>query len=245
MYGWRGRIGLLIPATNTTMEPEFNRLAPAGVSVHSARIETDRAATLDTLIRMENDSKAAAHRVAQAEVDVVVYGCTSGSFVKGPEWNESICEEISTITGAPTVTTAGAMVASLQHTGLRKLNVVTPYVEVTNERLIAFLEHFGIEVLSLNTFDMLDQFDHAKVEPETIYQLAKRSVTKDSDGCFVACTQLRTLEVVQKLEDDLRKPVLSATQATLWQVLDIMGVHPPIHGYGSLLSELHDGKLSR
>jgi maleate cis-trans isomerase len=245
MYGWRGKIGLLIPATNNIMEPEFNQMAPEGVSVHSARIATDRAATIETLIAMENESKSAGRLVGQAEVQVVVYGCTSGSFVQGPQWNDKICEELTEITGAPTVTTAGAMVASLLHRKVKKVSMVTPYVQVTNERLVNFLKYYDIEVVSLDTFDMLDQYDHASIRPEQIYQLVKRSHKRSADACFIACTQLRALEVVQKLEDDLQMPVMSATQATLWKAFEHLGVRPRFEGYGSLLAELAQSNLLR
>ena len=109
MYGWRGRIGLLVPSINTTMETEFWRIAPEGVSVHTARIAGGRHGTPEELRGMENASKQAAADVAMVEPDVVVYGCTSGSFFEGPEWNRKICEQLTAIAKAPTVTTAGAM----------------------------------------------------------------------------------------------------------------------------------------
>ncbi|MGZ5139474.1 MAG: hypothetical protein ACXWCX_16885, partial [Burkholderiales bacterium] len=104
MYGWRGRIGLLVPSINTTMETEFWRIAPQGVSVHSARIAGGRHGTPEELRSMETASKKAAEEVAMVEPDVVVYGCTSGSFFEGPEWNKKICAQLSAITKAPTVT---------------------------------------------------------------------------------------------------------------------------------------------
>jgi maleate cis-trans isomerase len=113
MYGWRGRIGLLVPSINTTMETEFWRIAPEGVSVHSARIAGGRHGTPEELRGMENASKQAAQEVAMVEPDVVVYGCTSGSFFEGPAWNRKISEQLTAITRAPTVTTAGAMAACL------------------------------------------------------------------------------------------------------------------------------------
>ena len=113
MYGWRGRIGLLVPSINTTMETEFWRIAPEGVSVHSARIAGGRHGTPEELRSMEKASLKAAEEVAMVEPDVVVYGCTSGSFFEGPEWNRKICEQLSAIAKAPTVTTAGGMAACL------------------------------------------------------------------------------------------------------------------------------------
>ncbi|MBC7778996.1 MAG: aspartate/glutamate racemase family protein [Proteobacteria bacterium] len=244
MYGWRGRIGLLVPSINTTMETEFWRIAPPGVSVHTARIAGGREGTPEELRNMEQSSKHAASEVAMVEPDVVVYGCTSGSFFEGPEWNTRICEQLSALTKAPTVTTAGAMVACLNENGIRKVDVVTPYVELTNERLKQFAGAFGIQTVKLGTFDMLDMFDHAKVLPEEIYRKVKEMTTPESQAVFVACTQLRALEVLDMLERDLGKPVYSAVQASAWQAYRAIGVDPKIADCGSLLRSLSgsDGK---
>jgi len=240
MYGWRGRIGLLVPSINTTMETEFWRIAPEGVSVHSARIAGGRHGTPEELRGMEAASKQAARDVAMVEPDVVVYGCTSGSFFEGPEWNRKICDQLSEIAKAPAVTTAGAMAAALIAGGHSKVDVVTPYVELTNERLRHFLRAHDIEVVTLGTFDMLDMFDHAKIEPGEIYRKVREITTPKSEAVFVACTQLRAMEVLDNLERDLGKPVYSAIQATAWQAYQAMGIDPGVTDCGSLLRKLSD-----
>ena len=240
MYGWRGRIGLLVPSINTTMETEFGQIAPEGVSVHSARIAGGRHGTPEELRAMEAASQQAARDVAMVQPDVVVYGCTSGSFFEGPEWNRRICAQLTEITGAPTVTTAGAMAACLAARGYKKVDVVTPYVELTNERLKQFLKAHGIDVVKLGTFDMLDMFDHAKIQPDEIYRKVKEITTPEAEAVFVACTQLRALEVLDMLERDLGKPVYSAVQASAWQAYEAMGVDPHITNCGSLLRRLSE-----
>lgn len=240
MYGWRGRIGLLVPSINTTMETEFWRIAPEGCSVHSARISGGRHGTPEELRGMEEASKAAARDVGMVEPDVVVYGCTSGSFFEGPDWNKRICAQLTEITGAPTVTTAGAMADCLKAGGHKKVDIVTPYVELTNERLKDFLRAHGIQVSRLGTFDMLDMFDHAKILPEEIYRKVKETNSTDTEAIFVACTQLRALEVLDLLERDLGKPVYSAVQASAWAAFQAMGVDPNITDCGSLLRRLSE-----
>jgi len=240
MNGWRGRIGLLVPSINTTIEPDFWRIAPPGVSVHSARISGGRHGTPEELRGMEAASRVAAKDIANVEPSVVAYGCTSGSFFEGPEWNRRICEQLTAITGAPTVTTAGAMAACLMAGGHTRVDVVTPYVELTNERLKDFLRAHGIKVNRLGTFDMLDMFDHAKIEPDEIYRKAKQTNTAETEAIFIACTQLRALEVVEMLERDLGKPVYTANQATAWQCYAAMNVDPQITDGGSLLRRLSE-----
>jgi hypothetical protein len=151
---------------------------------------------------------------------------------EGPAWNKKICEQLTAITKAPTVTTAGAMVACLVAGGHKKVDVVTPYVALTNERLKQFAEAHGIEVATLGTFDMLDMFDHAKVLPEEIYAKVKEITTPDADAVFVACTQLRALEVLDTSSAISASPY-SAVQASAWQAYAAMNVDPKIMDCGS------------
>jgi maleate cis-trans isomerase len=95
-------------------------------------------------------------------------------------------------------------------------------------------------VVKLGTFDMLDMFDHAKIDPDEIYRKVKETTTPDTDAVFVACTQLRALEVLDILERDLGKPVYSAVQASAWQAFEAMGVDPQLSDCGSLLRSLSD-----
>jgi maleate cis-trans isomerase len=238
MYGWRGRIGLLATSINTTMEPEFWQLAPPGVSIHTTRVPTEREGTPQALREMEAASLRAAAEVAKGEPDVVVWGCTSSSFFEGPKGNERVTRELSEAVSAPAVTAAGAMVECLMATGAKRVNVVTPYVQLTNERLKQFLEAYGIEVVQLATFDMLDMFDHAKIEPSAVYAKAKTLDHSQADATFIACTQVRALEVLQTLEQDLGKPVYSVNQACAWRAFALLNVDPRIDDRGSLLRSL-------
>jgi maleate isomerase len=235
MYGWRGRIGLMVPSINTTMEPDFHRMAPPGVSVHSTRLMTERAGTFEQLVKMESETDQAAAALATCQPGVIVYGCTSGTFVKGPAWNRAIIRKLTDKTGIPAVTTAGSMIDALRVAKLRRVAVVTPYVKKTNDALTGFLARHGVKVVSLETFDMLDMFDHAKIEPWAIYELARKAAQKGGQGVFIACTQLRAVDVLDTLEADLGRPALSATQATMWAALRALGVTAPVAGFGSLL----------
>jgi maleate cis-trans isomerase len=235
MYGWRGRIGLMVPSINTVMEVDFGRMAPPGVSVHTARLFTEREGTFEALIKMEEESDLAARALATCHPGVIVYGCTSGTFIKGPSWNKEIIAKLTKLTGIPTVTTAGSMIIALKACKLKRISVVTPYVRRTNEQLVKFLEGQGVGVLALETFDMLDMFDHATIEPWQLYELARKAYRKGAQGVFIACTQMRALDILDPLEQDLGMPAISATQATMWNALKILGVPPHVAGFGRLM----------
>lgn len=244
MHGWRARIGLLVPAVNNTMERELWSLVPDGVTVSTARIACEREGTADTLREMEFEGKAACERVIMAEPHVVLFGCTSASFYQGAAWNAGFQKDLADIAGVPAISTTGAMAEALQRNNVRKVDVVTPYVETTNERLRRYLESEGIEVSNLGTFDMLDMFDHARIQPADVYRKVRETVTDESDAVFVACTQVRALEVVDLLEKDLGKPVYSANQASFWKVFDTLGIDPGLDKHGALMRSLSAPKDS-
>ena len=135
------------------------------------------------------------------------------------------------------------MAEALQRNNVRKVDVVTPYVETTNERLRLYLESEGIAVNNLGTFEMLGMFDHARIQPTDVYQKVRETVTDEADAVFVACTQVRALEVVDLLEKDLGKPVFSANQASFWKVFDTLGIDPELDNHGELMRSLSKRKL--
>ena len=79
-YGWRCRLGLIVPSLNVVAEPEMRRLAPDGVSVHSARMYLAGATTPESYARMAEDAEAAANLLATAGMDAIAYACTSAPF---------------------------------------------------------------------------------------------------------------------------------------------------------------------
>ena len=91
---------------------------------------------------------------------------------------------------------------------------------------------------------MLDMFDHARIQPSDVYQKVKETVTDEADAVFVACTQVRALEMVDLLEKDLGKPVFSANQASFWKVFDILGIDPGLAGHGGLMRSLSVSKTN-
>jgi maleate cis-trans isomerase len=217
------------------MEPDFNRLVPEGITVHSARLKTIREASFETLSEMEKLIIPAALSLKDCEVDAICYGCTSGSFIEGPSFNERIEENIKKETGIPAVTTTTAMVESLQGMGIKKVAVVTPYVRITNDRLVKYLDYYGIKTVSLRSFDMIDQYEHANISSCSIYRLARQANVADADGVFISCTQIPAIDVAEALESDLGKPVIAATAAAMWLTMKRAGVRIPLHGYGAIM----------
>ncbi len=236
MYGWRGRIGLIIPSSNTTMEPEFWRMAPEGVSVHTARMKLS-AVTVEELVEMEKDAVRAAQLLATADVDILVYGCTTGSLVKGPGYDREITEKLTRATGIKAVATATAVLEALEELGARRVALATPYIEEVNRKEVEFLESQGYKVVDLKYLGIRENTEIGRQTPQIAYRLAKSLETSSADAVFISCTNFRTIEVIKLLEKDLGIPVFSSNTATMWLTLKELGLREPIRGYGMLLEE--------
>ncbi|MBR0667574.1 decarboxylase [Roseomonas hellenica] len=240
-YGWRGKIGLIVPSTNTINEPEFWRLAPKGVTIHTGRATLLGKATEESYFRMAEAVKVAADDLATAEVDVVAYGCTSGSIVCSLQ---DIVADLQQRTKVPAIATAGAVVAALRALGARKVAVATPYVDFVNDSEIKFLKDYGFEVTSMHGLRLGETQEErrgiGRVPPEHVYRMALATDRPDADTIFISCTNLATIDVIQQIETDLGKPVVTSNQSCFWACLRMLGLRDRIEGHGRLLSECLD-----
>jgi maleate isomerase len=241
MFGWRGRIGLLVPSTNFTVEVEFNRALPEGVSVHSARCllkdATHEHEKVAAVVQMEKDVLRAAREVACVQPKVIVWACTSGSFLKGPGYDQEIIKDIQNETGIPALTTSTAVVDALKALGVKRLAVATPYIQQIDEKEQQFLEASvpGLTVTAMKGLGILSAFEKGTLAPASAYTAARSLDLAEAEAIFISCTAWRTFEIIELLERDTGKPVITSNQATLWSALRVLGVRN-VRGYGQLLS---------
>ena len=139
MYGWRGRIGLLVPSTNFAVEQEFYRAVPERVSIHTARcvirdnVETDEE-KMQATIDMGKDVVKAAREVSDIRPKVISFACTSGSFLKGIGHDRELIQEVEKEIGIKTLTTSTAVVNALKELDVKKVAVATPYIRAVDEK---------------------------------------------------------------------------------------------------------------
>jgi maleate cis-trans isomerase len=243
--GRRKRIGVMVPSTNTTCEADFQLVVPKGVTVHGQRLWlTNDAAGEDGMIRMNAEIESGARYLATARVDVIAYGCTTGSFFKGPGWDQEMTEVIQRIAGVPAVATSPAVVAALRVLGARRISVATPYPEWNNRKLRAYLEAVGLEVLSLDAEPIAARAGNQGIndqDPETVVDFASRVCRPEADALLCSCTAWRSVEAVEEIERRTGKPVVTSNQAAIWASLRALGVTTPISGFGQLLRTLPGG----
>ena len=146
----RTRIGVMVPSTNTTCEADFQLVADRNVTVHGQRLWlTNAFGGDDEFDRMNAEIESAAKYLATANVDAIAYGCTTGSFYKGPGWDEEMMELIQRAAGVPAAATSPSVVEALRFFGAKRISVASPYPRYNNEKLHAYLVAQGFEVLNL------------------------------------------------------------------------------------------------
>jgi len=228
------RLGLLVPSSNTTMEPEFYAMISANVTVHTARMRLKRV-TPEGLAEMERGLEEAALSLADAKVDVIGYGCTSGSLIRGPGHDREIISKIENCAGTPAVATSGAVVDALRTLRLERISVATPYIDSINLLERRFLEASGFKVLELKGLGIDDNPTIGGQRPGTVLKLAQMVNRREAQGVFISCTNLPTIKIITKLEREIEKPVVSSNTATLWAMLRKVGFKRPVSGYGKIL----------
>lgn len=236
MYGWRGRLGLIVPSSNTTNEPEFAQYLPDGVSVHTARMELADT-NAEALQEMAADAERCATLLRTADVDVIAYGCTTGSLVNGPGYDEKIESQLSDHAAVPVVATAASIKRAFEALDLKSLSIVTPYITELNEQEAEFLEAAGYEITGIDGLGIEPNTEIGAQTPETAYRQARKLDISDADGIFVSCTNFRTFEIIDKLERDLGKPVVTSNQATLWDALQTIDVSAEPSALGTLFAK--------
>jgi maleate isomerase len=214
-------MGLIIPSLNVTIEPEFNAVAPRDISIHVTRLMFKQG-DVKSLEKMAELTEEACDLLATAEVDIVVYACTTGSLVKGLEWESKLQKRMKSRTKAPVITTAHAAVDALREMDLKRVAVGTPYTDELNRIEKKFLESNGIEVTKIRGLGCVKGEDLHKYSPEKTKSLAISVDDNYAQGIFLSCTDLKTVTVIEELEKRLRKPVISSNTATFWKALKVM-----------------------
>ena len=234
MYGWRARIGLLIPSNNTVIEPEFYRLLPDGVSAHGTRMLFE-GINDDATVAMEAQAERGIKELVGAKVDVVMYACMGTTFAKERGWGEEFRKRAEQLSGLTCSTASLAMLGALRRLGVRRIAVGTPYPAFIDERVRPFFEDNGFSVISLCGLGIGDMHEVVRQPPGVAYRLGREVDHPDAEAICLLATDFRTIEALEPLERDLGKPVISTNQAILWQALCLTGVRESVQGVGQLL----------
>jgi maleate isomerase len=238
MYGWRGKIGLLVPSTNIPAEMDAHRLVPEGVSVTTGRVRFAGEVTVDTVRTHLGYLDEAADLLASAGVDVMLYGMSGGSLVKGPAGDRELAAAMTQRTGIPFITASLAMVEAFQTLGVRRVACLTPYPGEFDALLARYFAAHDIEAVDIKTMGLKDVRQILRVTPQMQYEAVKACHLAAADGVFLSATGWSTVDAIRLIERDAGKPAVSAIQGGIWAALKRLGVRGGVRGFGRLLEEL-------
>ncbi len=224
------RVGIVWPeAVQAGHLAELGEFVPPGLELDIEPVDSAPPLGDDgiTLAHVEGIARdpgigRAARRLAERGAQAVAYGCTSGSYVLGPDGDAAIAADMRTAAGVPATTTSTAAVAALHELGVRRVAVLSPHVDALNERLRAYLEASGFAVV--NMVGLNRRGDIEAIEPDQTREFVSSRVdTPAAESVFISCTGLRTAAIIDDLEAAISKPVVTANQATLWHVARLAG----------------------
>ncbi|WP_052848309.1 aspartate/glutamate racemase family protein [Streptomyces avicenniae] len=216
-------VGVVAPF-DFALDRELWRWVPDHVSLHLTRtpfVPVEVSLDLARMVSEHETLRAAVGTLNAVAPEAVAYACTSGSFVSGVAGERAMSAAMTQAGGIPAVTTSGALLDALRELDARRIAVVTPYTKSVTDALEDYLAEAGIEVTGRSYLGLTREI--WRVPYRDVVDMARRAVDGGPDALFISCTNLPTYDVIPQLEAELRMPVLSANQVTVWAALRALG----------------------
>lgn len=242
------RIGQIVPSSNVTMETEIpamlrarEAILPERFTCHSSRMRMKKV-TAEELAAMDADSDRCALELSDAAVDVLGYACLVAIMSMGKGYHRQSEARLHGRTvenghPAPVVTSAGALVDGLQTLGAKRVAVVAPYMKPLTQLVVSYIENEGIAVQDWLALEIPDNLEVAAQDPANLLEHYKRLDLAGIDALVLsACVQMPSLPAIQRVEDAIGLPVVSAAVCTTHQMLKRLGLEARVPGAGALLS---------
>ena len=228
------RIGLITLASDFRIEKDFNNLIYGkDIDLFCNRIKCYNPLTNETLKKMADDITDVTKEILpDQKLDCVAYGCTSGSIAAG---YDSIFEKVNKAKPNTKVSTPiTAAIKGMKKLGIKNLSIFTPYTSEINDSVADFFNKENFKINDMNYFDIASDLDIGKVDSNHLFSVLKKIDLSKSDALFVSCTALPVLSLIDDLEKELNKPVISSNQALIWDCLELINSNNNIEGFGRL-----------
>lgn len=241
--GYRLKLGVLVPAFNTSVQPELEGMRPRGVTNHVARIEMpDGALTNDdeqaaVIDQLGADLFGALRRVMLCRPHAVIMGISIPTFWGGPAGAHAMKAQLEAAASVPVILGSEACIAALaRFPQVKTIGIVTPYQKVGDEHVRQFFEASGYAVSSVRSLRPASSGGIAAVEEAALIP-ALRAARDGADAVLQVGTNLAAADLIDEAERTLDIPVISINAALYWLALRSQNIADRINGFGSLLRE--------
>ncbi len=237
----RARIGLIVLATDHTIEHEWRQIFHQvdGVALYHSRIPNEDVISPESLRAMAPRITESARLLTPGTpMDVVAYGCTSASTIIGEE--DVFRNILAAQPHSKCTTPITAAFAAFRALDVKRVGVLTPYSESVNQIVAGYITDRGLDVPVFGSFNEDRDSNVSRITPLSI-ESGVREIMKhaDIDAVFVSCTSVRLIEACQKLESSLDLPITSSNHAMAWHTLRLAGIEDRLPQFGSLFELQH------
>lgn len=217
-------MGVVVLQADETLEHDFRRLLPSGAEFLVTRIPSSPQVSPEGLAAMENDLTAAAGLLPRGtRFSVVGFGCTSGAAQIGSA--DVAARTRAGVSAAEVTDPVTALIAACRELKIRRLALVSPYVEPVSAWLMTVLSRAGIEISAFASFNEASEARVVRIAPTSIAEAAATTAARATcDAVFLSCTNLRTLDILASSERTLGVPVLSSNLVLAWHMARLAGV---------------------
>lgn len=242
------RIGQIVPSSNTTMETEIpamlrarEALHPERFTFHSSRMRMHRV-TPEELANMNKEGLRCAAELADARVDVMSTACLVAIMAQGLGYHREVEADFARVVSengasSKVMTSAGALIHGLKALKAKKVSLLAPYMRALTDKVVAYIENEGIEVVDRICFEIPDNLEVGRRDPMQLLDDVKRLNTANVDVVVLsACVQMPSLPAIQIAQDRLGIPVTSTSVCTTRNMLDLLGLQPRMPAFGALLA---------
>jgi maleate cis-trans isomerase len=229
------RIGLLVPSSSSVQEWDIGRALPDDITLHVARMRlsnVDAESTLRVVQEIETESQ----KLADVDVDVIIFPATAPSSRNGIGYDQELIKRITAASGKPATTASTALLEALRALSVKHIALGAPWSASVNQTVAAFLEANGFKVIAQEAQGLVRNLEIGLLDPQTAYDIGRRVDKPEADAVMLACGNWSTFDIIERLEQDLAKPVLTTNQVSLWHALKMMNTRP-LDGLGVLLRE--------
>ncbi|QFT75460.1 Asp/Glu racemase [Ruegeria sp. THAF33] len=215
------KIGVLVPFTNTNLEPDMEMLRPPNTTIHFQRMggyDVNEIPGSDQMAGLgASDISHDLRMISGVRPDVVLYGCTSATLTHGPSFDAELAQQIKSESGALSLTAAGSLIAAIKALGATKVGFSSPYLGEINAQAMDFMAQNGIEtVRCADVGRKLGNYGQGELTPDDVYELACQADHPQAQAIILSCTDMRSVEAIDRIEATLGKPVVTSNQAMMF-----------------------------